>query len=95
VGELGVGHEIEGVAALEHPAGRLAAGGSVDPLRVVDGEAEFVFSAAHPQVVDRPVEQDVVVGAALLEDALAAGEVGIERGMSRKIELRALTWVEA
>ena len=76
--ELGVGNVVEGVALLQEGAGEFADGLVREPLRVVDGEHFYVAGLVVEEVGEGPVEEDVVVGRAALENGLDAGDVAVE-----------------
>ena len=76
--ELGVGEVIEGVAFIHEGAGDFSDGLVGEPFRVVDGEHFYVAGLVVEEVGEGPVEEDVVVGLAGLEDGLDARDVAVE-----------------
>ena len=76
--ELGVGEVIEGVAFIHEGAGDFSDGLVREPFRVVDGEHFYVAGFVVEEVGEGPVEEDVVVGLAGLEDGLDARDVAVE-----------------
>jgi hypothetical protein len=77
--KLRVGDVIEGVAPVHELAGELSDGLFGEPFCVVDGEHLYVARLVVEEVGEGPVEEDVVVGRAALEDGLHAGDVAVER----------------
>jgi hypothetical protein len=77
--QLAIGREIKCVTVIDHPAAGLSAWGILDPLGLMHREPQLAAAAAHPQIVHGPIEQHVVAGTPLLQLALAARDVSVQR----------------
>jgi len=69
---------VEGVAPIHKGSGDFADGLIGQPFHVVDSEGLDGADGIIEEVRKGPVEKDVVVGLAALEDGLDAGDVAVE-----------------
>src|SRR5204862_168928 len=81
--EQPIGHVVEAVASLPQHPGDRPDGLLVQPTRVLHLEVHTQTGRVVPGVVDRPVEENVVVGPARLQDGRVAAGAGAGSGEGR------------